>query len=103
MDDATTDAGYLSALEAALLEVASFDPALILYNAGVDPLGEDRLGRLCLTHAGLGERDRRVFAFARDRAIPIASVSGGGYADPISLTVAAYRNTIIALCGVFGF
>jgi acetoin utilization deacetylase AcuC-like enzyme len=102
LPDGTDDAAYLDTLEAALCEVASYRPDLLLYNAGVDPLGEDRLGRLSLTLEGLAERDRRVFAFAREWEMPIASVCGGGYADPISLTVAAYINTVAALVGVYG-
>ena len=54
-------------------------PDLVFYNAGVDPHRDDRLGRLCLTDAGLLARDRFVIAQARARAIPVVAVIGGGY------------------------
>ncbi|MBU2583242.1 MAG: histone deacetylase [Alphaproteobacteria bacterium] len=96
LPDATGDAVYLETLDEALAAIAGFRPGLLIYNAGVDPLHEDRLGRLSLSLAGLHERDRRVFAFARKHSMPVASVLGGGYAQPISLTVAAYANTLRA-------
>jgi acetoin utilization deacetylase AcuC-like enzyme len=56
-------------------------PQLVLYNAGVDPHREDRLGRLCLSSAGLLNRDRLVLDACLRRNIPIATVIGGGYDD----------------------
>jgi acetoin utilization deacetylase AcuC-like enzyme len=101
LPDRTPDATYLSALEIALARVRDFQPGMILYNAGVDPLVDDRLGRLSLSLEGLAARDRLVFSHARDRAVPILSVSGGGYSEPISLTVTAYKNTLTTLREVF--
>ncbi|MGC5195526.1 histone deacetylase, partial [Aphanothece microscopica RSMan92] len=54
-------------------------PDLVLYNAGVDPHREDRLGRLCLTDQGLMNRDRLVLDACLRRRIPVATVIGGGY------------------------
>ncbi|MCH9807574.1 MAG: histone deacetylase [Alphaproteobacteria bacterium] len=99
--DGTSDTAYLEVLEIALARVRDFSPGLMLYNAGVDPLETDRLGRLSLSLQGLTSRDRLVFTFARQRAFPIVSVAGGGYSEPISLTVTAYANTLKALCEVF--
>jgi acetoin utilization deacetylase AcuC-like enzyme len=56
-------------------------PDLVLYNAGVDPHRNDRLGRLCLSSDGLLNRDRLVLDACLRRSIPIASVIGGGYDD----------------------
>ena len=83
LPDGTGDDAYLSALEPALSTM--FDrarPELILYQAGVDPHGQDRLGRLALSDAGLAARDRIVMRAARSRGVPLASVLGGGYGDP---------------------
>ena len=93
LPDATTDTAYLAALEQALAALATFKPELVLYLAGVDPLMQDRLGRLHLTHQGLMRRDRMVFEFCRARAIAVSIAAGGGYADPIALSVDAYANT----------
>ncbi|MGA0162217.1 MAG: histone deacetylase [Vulcanococcus sp.] len=54
-------------------------PDLVLYNAGVDPHREDRLGRLNLTDQGLLNRDRLVLDSCLRRNIPVATVIGGGY------------------------
>lgn len=83
LSDGLEDDGYLSALDAALerVEAERFD--LIFYNAGVDVVAEDRLGRLALTHQGLRRRDARVIDWARTRGTPLVGVLGGGYGpDP---------------------
>jgi acetoin utilization deacetylase AcuC-like enzyme len=54
-------------------------PDLVLYNAGVDPHRDDRLGRLGLSDAGLLARDRLVLEACLRRRIPVATVIGGGY------------------------
>lgn len=78
--DGLDDDGYLAALDAALTPVLErFAPDLILYQAGVDPHRDDRLGRLGLSDAGLAARDRFVMRAARGRGVPVASVLGGGY------------------------
>ncbi|BDA83405.1 histone deacetylase [Aureimonas sp. SA4125] len=94
LPDKTQDDGYLAVLPFAL-ETALHDasPDIVFYNAGVDPHGDDRLGRLSLTDAGLAERDRRVIGFFRDRGIPLAGVIGGGYSRDIESL--ARRHTIL--------
>lgn len=78
--DGIGDADYLGALADALPPlIDGFAPDMILYQAGVDPHGEDRLGRLGLTDTGLEARDRFVMAEAGRRAVPVASTLGGGY------------------------
>lgn len=77
-------------------------PDFVIYQGGVDPLAQDRLGRLALTHAGLLERDRRVFREARERKLPLVATLGGGYSDPIDPTLDAHVNTYRAAREVFG-
>lgn len=93
LPDGTSDADYLKVLDEELDRALSFRPDLILYQAGVDPLASDRLGKLSLTHEGLKARDRRVLSCARDLNIPISLAMGGGYAEPISDTVRAHVGT----------
>lgn len=93
LPDETEDHAYLHALADILPAIAAFRPDILLYLSGVDPLKEDKLGRLSLTHEGLAERDRMVLEFARRRGIPVSIAIGGGYADPISISVEAYANT----------
>jgi acetoin utilization deacetylase AcuC-like enzyme len=80
LPDGTGDAAYLDALAATLNPlIDGFDPDLILYQGGVDPHAEDRLGRLALTDTGLAARDGFVAGEARRRGIPLAGTPGGGY------------------------
>ena len=82
LPDGVEDAAYLALLADTLPQVLDdFAPDLILYQAGVDPHADDRLGRLALTDAGLDARDRYVMRQARGRGIPVASTMGGGYGD----------------------
>ncbi|WP_213981937.1 histone deacetylase [Sphingomonas sp. dw_22] len=78
--DGTGDAAYLEALAETLPPlIDQFAPDLVLYQAGVDPFVEDRLGRLALSYGGLTSRDTWIAATLRARGIPFASVLGGGY------------------------
>tara|TARA_R110001606_G_scaffold334520_1_gene482441 strand:+ start:10691 stop:11605 length:915 start_codon:yes stop_codon:yes gene_type:complete len=80
LPDAVEDEAYLAILDVTLQEILeSFAPDMLLYQAGVDPHADDRLGRLALTDAGLEQRDRMVIRMARNRGIPVASALGGGY------------------------
>ena len=98
LPDGCGDGDYLAALDAALDTLwarhADGPPGLIVYLAGADPHEGDRLGRLKLTTAGLAERDRRVFAAARDRRIPIVVTMAGGYGRVIEDTVAVQLGTL---------
>ena len=97
LPDDTTDEQYLGRLEESLpvlLERAR--PDLILYQAGVDVLRGDRFGKLALSLAGVGERDRRTCAFARRAGIPLVVTLGGGYARDIRRIVTAHCQTVSA-------
>jgi len=100
LPDGCSDAAYLDALDAALTTLwqrhEAAPPGLVLYIAGADPHEGDRLGRLRVSTAGLAERDRRVFAACRERAIPVAVTMGGGYGRVIEDTVEVQMNTVRA-------
>ena len=82
LPDGLEDEAYLAAVGGLLPDLlAQVRPDLVLYNAGVDPHREDRLGRLALSDAGLLHRDRLVLELCRRRGIPVATVIGGGYDD----------------------
>jgi acetoin utilization deacetylase AcuC-like enzyme len=103
LPDGTEDRAYLHALSDALDAVVDVRPDLVLYLAGVDPLREDTLGRLSLTFDGLIDRDRFVFETFARRGVPVSIAIGGGYAQPISLSVEAYANTFRTAREVFRF
>ena len=100
LPDGCTDDAYLRALDDALAALwrhhEHAPPGLIFYLAGADPHEGDRLGRLKLTTAGLAERDRRVFAAARERRIPVALSMAGGYGRDVDDTVQVHIGTIRA-------
>jgi acetoin utilization deacetylase AcuC-like enzyme len=78
--DGLEDGSYLAAIAAVLPDLLDqVRPDLVLYNAGVDPHRDDRLGRLCLSDLGLLQRDRMVLEACLRRRIPVATVIGGGY------------------------
>ena len=87
------DEEYLRELEQILPRVWEFEPKIVYYQSGVDGLAADRLGRLKLTHAGLGERDRMVMRGVRELGVPFVITIGGGYSEPIELTAEAHANT----------
>jgi len=90
LPDGTTDAEYLDA-----------GADLLFFQAGVDPLAEDALGRLSLTLAGLRERDRLVLEAARHRGLPAVLTLGGGYAKPLSATIDAHVGTYEVAIALF--
>jgi acetoin utilization deacetylase AcuC-like enzyme len=90
--DGCEDGAYLAALDEAIDRARGFAPDLVFYQAGVDPLAGDRLGRMSLTHRGLAARDTRVFALARSLGVPLVVTLGGGYGRDLGATVEAHAN-----------
>ena len=98
LPDGTGDAAYLAALAETLLPMLdAYRPDLILYQAGVDPLAEDRLGRLSLTPQGLVARDTFVGRAAAARGIALASTVGGGYGRDVAVLAEAHVRAILTL------
>jgi acetoin utilization deacetylase AcuC-like enzyme len=103
LPDGTGDDGYLEALDGALRELGErFEPDFLIFLAGADPYEGDRLGRLSLSIEGLAERDRRVFAFARARGLPVAVAMGGGYCPDIERIVDIHLGTVREALGHVG-
>lgn len=94
--DDTDDRTYLSCLDRTLEKIRPQDYDLILYQAGVDPLSADALGKLALTREGLNQRNQRVFAYNQAHGIPIVIFMGGGYANPIVASVDAFEDLFTA-------
>ena len=95
LPDGTGDTAYLEALKAGLdksLQSPPFDLAIFL--AGADAYGDDRLGRLNLSKAGLCQRDRLVFERCRQAGVPVAVAMAGGYARQVEDTVEIHVQTI---------
>lgn len=82
----TSDADYLAVLRNHLPQLLDeVQPALVFYDAGVDPHADDKLGRLALSDGGLASRDRFVLESCLQRQIPVACVVGGGYFSDVNV------------------
>ena len=98
LEDGTDDDGYMAALTRHLPQVLdSFAPDFVLYQAGVDPHVDDKLGRLALTDAGLALRDRFVVASCRSRGVAVASALGGGYGDDPRQVAARHAASMLTM------
>ncbi len=98
LPDGTEDDDYMVALRDALIPAMDrFAPDMVLYQAGVDPHVDDRLGRLALSDGGLQNRDRFVVREARRRGIPIASALGGGYGSDQRVVAARHAASMLAM------
>jgi len=94
LQDHTTDTFYLATLEVNLKNLLdTFQPDFIFYQAGVDILDTDKLGRLSVTREGCRQRDRIVLNAARQNNIPIVACMGGGYSPDIRDIIEAHANT----------
>lgn len=99
LEDSCGDVRYLAAVRAAIDEgIGRFGPDLLLYIAGADPFEQDRLGRLRISAEALNARDQMVFDYAYRRELPVAVVFGGGYCEPIDMTVELNLQTIRTGC-----
>jgi len=98
LPDGVDDDGYMEALTRHLPQVlADFAPDFVLYQAGVDPHIDDKLGRLSLTDPGLEARDRFVVREARRLGLPVASALGGGYGDDVRAVAARHAASMLAM------
>ncbi len=96
LPDGTGDAEYLAILHDALVtQLHAFQPELILYQAGVDALTCDALGRLALSGAGLAARDALVLDYAQYWSCPVVLFMGGGYGDPITESADAHARLFL--------
>lgn len=94
LPDGIEDAAYLKLLTANLPNlIEQVQPEFIFYQAGVDILSTDKLGRLKVSQAGCKERDRLVLETCQRHHIPVAVSMGGGYSQKITDIVEAHANT----------
>jgi acetoin utilization deacetylase AcuC-like enzyme len=92
--DGCDDKEYLRLLYATLPRlIDQFQPDFIFYQAGVDVLSTDKLGRLGMSRDGCKLRDKYVLKLAYENDIPITVVMGGGYSEKIAHIIDAHANT----------
>ncbi|TGE18962.1 histone deacetylase family protein [Hymenobacter elongatus] len=99
----TEDAAYLGQLTAVLPALlAQVQPDFVFFQAGVDVLATDKLGKLALTQAGCRARDEFVLGLCRQHSLPVAVSMGGGYSERIGDIVDAHCNTFRVAYELFG-
>lgn len=99
----TGDAAYLGVLRDTLPGlVAQVQPNFVFFQAGVDVLATDKLGKLALSQAGCRQRDEYVLRLCRQHRLPVAVSMGGGYSEQLRDIVDAHCNTFRVAYEVFG-
>ena len=94
LPDGTEDEAYLKILFNILPRVIDqHRPELIFYQAGVDILTTDRLGRLSVSREGCRKRDKYVMEICKKNKIPLVVTMGGGYSPHLSHIIEAHANT----------
>lgn len=102
-EQATAYLAHVYELRSAL---QAFRPDIVLYQAGADTHVDDPFGGL-LTTSQMRERDRAIFAIARDLGIPLSWNLAGGYQvehdGTIPRVVELHLNTFEEALKVWGF
>ncbi|WP_221391363.1 histone deacetylase [Dyadobacter sp. NIV53] len=101
-EDRTADQAYLRILAEILPKLVDrVRPDFIFYQAGVDILHSDRIGRLACTQQGCRQRDEMVLHTAQKDGIPLQCSMGGGYSPQLRTILEAHTNTFRAASQVF--
>ncbi|OON66912.1 histone deacetylase [Hymenobacter sp. CRA2] len=88
------DAAYLAQLQEVLPGlIEQVQPDFVFFQAGVDVLATDKLGKLALTPAGCRQRDELVLGLCHERGLPLAVSMGGGYSERLRDIVDAHCQT----------
>ena len=92
--DRIEDKDYLGLLYEHLPRlIDEVQPDLAFYQAGVDILMTDKLGRLSVSAEGCKQRDRYVMQQCKMNSIPLVVTMGGGYSEKIYDIIEAHANT----------
>lgn len=103
VDKHLEDDAYLSIVSDTLETVISaFKPDFIIYDAGIDIHRDDDLGLINISTEGVFARDKLVFNMAKNMAIPIMAVIGGGYQRDIDALTDVHQQLPRAARAIFG-
>ena len=89
------DDTYLKAVLESVEICLSFEPDLVLYQAGVDGLETDSLGKINVSREGMRKRNRHVFETMLVNRIPTVIFMGGGYSKNIVDTIDAFYDLFL--------
>jgi acetoin utilization deacetylase AcuC-like enzyme len=102
LEDWTQDDTYLRNLQEVLPGlIETVKPDFIFYQAGVDILQTDKIGRMACTIPGCRLRDEMVFRIARKHHIPVQCSMGGGYSPQLRNILEAHGNTFRVASQIF--
>nr|MBS0038106.1 histone deacetylase [Saprospiraceae bacterium] len=102
LPDGIEDSSYLKILHNTLPAlVDEIEPDLIFYQAGVDILESDKLGRLKVSKKGVLKRDEFVLNCCKKNEVPLVVSMGGGYPHRLSDLIDAHANTYRAAVNIF--
>lgn len=94
LPDGADDSYYLRVLSQNLpLLFEQNMPDLVFYQAGVDVLATDKLGRLGVSMEGCKQRDKMVLEECKQNNVPLVVSMGGGYSERVATIVEAHANT----------
>lgn len=94
LPDRADDNVYLTLLRDTLPRlIERLKPDFLFYQAGVDILATDKLGRLSCTIDGCRQRDEMVLQTALKHGIPVQCSMGGGYSPQLKTIIEAHANT----------
>ena len=103
LEDGVGDEAYLSLLDTQLKRIfKEVNPDFVFYQAGVDVLITDKLGKLNLTLKGCQQRDELVFRYCVAYNVTVQVSMGGGYSAQIKDIVNAHVATYRTAVDVFG-
>ncbi|MGN0003717.1 MAG: histone deacetylase [Sphingobacterium composti] len=104
LQDGISDTEYLSLLLSHLDELFErVKPDFVFYQAGVDILSSDKLGKLKVSKEGCKQRDYLVINRCHQLRIPIQISMGGGYSTHIKDIVDAHVATYKTAVDIFDF
>lgn len=102
LEDKTGDEEYLRTLEDTLSKAfRDFRPDFVFFQAGVDVLETDKLGKLSLSLDGCRQRDEIVFKTCYIHRVPVQVSMGGGYSTQIRDIVNAHTQTYKTAIQIF--
>jgi acetoin utilization deacetylase AcuC-like enzyme len=94
LPDNMDDLPYLTLLKDNLAKLFdTVQPDFVFFNAGIDVIKGDKLGRLAMSKEGCKLRDKMVLEMCKKNNVPVAVVTGGGHLARLSTMIEAYINT----------
>nr|WP_262903822.1 histone deacetylase [Sphingobacterium bovistauri] len=104
LQDGMEDEEYLTLLKRHLeMLFITVKPDFVFYQAGVDILSTDKLGKLKVSKGGCKMRDYLVFKKCKEFGVPIQVSMGGGYSADIKDILDAHIATYKTAIDIFDF